>query len=171
MPSLTEADRQALHGRVGTGARGARRRRAEPGHLRRCSPAISPPPTMPPRRSSTCSAPVTRPAAIYADQEAIRHYRRAREFLARLGDDRRSRETLFKIALVHHLAFDFAEAESAYDEAFACKAEPFEQPAPTERLVTALLRPNSLAPASSTSPRRARSRPTCSAAFSSSTAT
>ena len=84
--------------------------------------------------------------ANYADQEAIRHYRRAREFLARLGDDRRSRETLFKIALVHHLAFDFAQAESAYDEAFACKVEPFEQPAPTERLVTALLRPNTLAP-------------------------
>jgi oligopeptide transport system substrate-binding protein len=84
--------------------------------------------------------------AIYADREAIRHYRAAREFLARMGDDRRSRETLFKIALVHHLAFDFAEAERAYDEAFACKVEPYEQPEPTERLVTALLRPSALAP-------------------------
>jgi hypothetical protein len=84
--------------------------------------------------------------SIYADQEAIRHYRQAREFLGRLGDDRRSRETLFKIALVHHLAFDFGEAERAYDEAFACKVQPIEQPAPTERLVTALLRPNALAP-------------------------
>ena len=34
-----------------------------------------------------------------------------------MGDDRRSRETLFKIALVHHLAFDYPSAEAAYDEA------------------------------------------------------
>jgi ABC-type transport system substrate-binding protein/class 3 adenylate cyclase len=84
--------------------------------------------------------------SIYADGEAIRHYRQAREFLGRLGDDRRSRETLFKIALVHHLAFDFGEAERAYDEAFACKVEPIEQPEATERIVTAQLRPHSLAP-------------------------
>jgi ABC-type oligopeptide transport system substrate-binding subunit len=84
--------------------------------------------------------------AIYADQEAIHHYRRARTFLQRIGDDRRSRETLFKIALVHHLAFDFAGAESAYDEAFACKVEPVVQPEAVERLVTALPLPTHLAP-------------------------
>ncbi len=83
---------------------------------------------------------------IYANQEAIRHYGHAREFLGRIGDDRRSRETLFKTALVHHLAFNFAEAERAYDEAFACKVEPIAQPRPTERLVTALLPPEALAP-------------------------
>src|SRR6185312_9712273 len=70
--SLTDADRQELHRRVGMGL-------------------------------EELAGDDTR--AIYANQEAIRHYRRAREFLARLGDDRRSRETLFKIALVHHLAF------------------------------------------------------------------
>ena len=84
--------------------------------------------------------------AIYADQEAIHHYRRARLFLQRIGDDLRSRETLFKIALVHHLAFDFAGAESAYDEAFACKVVPVEQPPAVERLVTSLPAPNHLAP-------------------------
>ena len=67
--------------------------------------------------------------------------RRRASSCGRLGDDRRSRETLFKIALVHHLAFDFGEAEHAYDEAFACKVEPIEQPEATERLVTASLRP------------------------------
>ena len=84
---------------------------------------------------------------MYAHQEAIRHYRRAREFLSRIGDDRRSRETLFKIALVHHLAFDFAGAERAYDEAFACKVEPADTPEMCERLVTAIPRPpEALAP-------------------------
>jgi ABC-type transport system substrate-binding protein/class 3 adenylate cyclase len=84
--------------------------------------------------------------AIYADEEAIRHYRSARRFLQRMGDDRRSRETLFKIALVHHLAFNYAEAEAAYDEAFACKVEPVVQPAASERLATAVSRPGHLAP-------------------------
>jgi ABC-type transport system substrate-binding protein/class 3 adenylate cyclase len=142
---LTEADRQALHGRVGRA-------------LEELA-GDDPSPSIYALLASHFTAADDAPKAVeyllragdaaranYADQEAIRHYRRARDFLGRLGDDRRSRETLFKIALVHHLAFDFAEAESAYDEAFACKVEPFEQPAPTERLVTALLRPNSLAP-------------------------
>ena len=43
--------------------------------------------------------------SVYASTEAIGHYRLARGFLARLGDERRPRETLFKIALVHHLDF------------------------------------------------------------------
>jgi ABC-type transport system substrate-binding protein/class 3 adenylate cyclase len=84
--------------------------------------------------------------ALSADPEAIGHYRRAREFLSRLGDDRRSRETLFKIALVHHLAFDFEGAERAYDEAFACKVEPVERPELCERLTTVVFPPGPLAP-------------------------
>ena len=60
--------------------------------------------------------------ALWATAEAVDDYRRARTFLARLGDERRSRETLFKIALVHHVDFDYRGAERAYDEAFACKA-------------------------------------------------
>ena len=81
-----------------------------------------------------------------ADPEAIGHYRRAREFLSRLGDDRRSRETLFKIALVHHLAFDFEGAERAYDEAFACKVEPMSRPELCERLTTVMFPPGPVAP-------------------------
>ncbi|MDX6521840.1 MAG: hypothetical protein QOF08_2445 [Gaiellales bacterium] len=84
--------------------------------------------------------------AIYADQEAINYYRRARRFLQRLGDDGRSRETLFKIALMHHLTFNYAEAESAYDEAFACKVEPVQQTQAVERLVTELPAPRRIAP-------------------------
>jgi ABC-type transport system substrate-binding protein len=84
--------------------------------------------------------------AVSADPEAIGHYRRAREFLSRLGDDRRSRETLFKIALVHHLAFDFAGAERAYDEAFACKVEPVSRPELSERLTTVIFPPGEVAP-------------------------
>ncbi|HEX2111798.1 MAG TPA: ABC transporter substrate-binding protein [Gaiellaceae bacterium] len=83
---------------------------------------------------------------LYADQEAIEHYARARSFLARMGDDRRARETLFKMALAHHLAFDFAKAEEVYDEAFSCRVEERPQPAPTERLTTAVLPPDELSP-------------------------
>ena len=59
--------------------------------------------------------------AVYADQEALEHYRKARAFLARLGDERRARDTLFKMALAYHLAFDFESAEEMYDEAFCCR--------------------------------------------------
>jgi ABC-type oligopeptide transport system substrate-binding subunit/class 3 adenylate cyclase len=74
--------------------------------------------------------------ALFADQEALEHYGRAREFLARLGDDRRARDTLFKMALAHHLSFDFERAEDAYDEAFCCRAPPSPRPQRTERLET-----------------------------------
>jgi ABC-type transport system substrate-binding protein/class 3 adenylate cyclase len=84
--------------------------------------------------------------AVYADQEALDHYRAARRFLARLGDSNRARETLFKIALAHHLAFDFEQAESAYDEAFCCaEAEP-ERADPTERVEAVIGPPGNPAP-------------------------
>ncbi len=143
--SLTEADRQALHGRVGMALEELAGAEKSPGVLlllaRHFSAADDPA-----KAAEYLIRAGDEARSIYADREAIRHYRRAREFLGRLGDDRRSRDTLFKIALVHHLAFDFGEAERAYDEAFACKVEPFDQPAPTERIVTASLRPQALAP-------------------------
>ncbi len=58
--------------------------------------------------------------AVYADHEAVEHYRRARDFLRRLNDPERERDTLFKIALVRHLAFDYVRAGQAYDAAFDC---------------------------------------------------
>src|SRR5215831_2628324 len=54
-----------------------------------------------------------------AEEEALGHYRRALEFLDRTGDGRLARDTLLKIALTHHLAFDFEQADHAYEEAFA----------------------------------------------------
>jgi ABC-type transport system substrate-binding protein/class 3 adenylate cyclase len=83
---------------------------------------------------------------LYADQEALEHYRKARSFLARLGDDRRARDTLFKMALAHHLAFDFEKAEEIYDEAFCCRVEDLPRLQPTERIETAVLPPDELAP-------------------------
>src|SRR5205823_1312007 len=80
--------------------------------------------------------------ALFADQEALEHYRRAQGFLRRLGDERRERDTLFKIALMHHLAFDFEQAEAAYDEALCCRIDDEPSATPTELLRTALGRPD-----------------------------
>jgi ABC-type transport system substrate-binding protein/class 3 adenylate cyclase len=143
--SLTESDRQELHRRVGVGLEelvGDEKSGSTLALLARHFSAADDPA----RAAEYLIQAGDDARAIYANQEAIRHYRQAREFLARMGDDRRSRETLFKIALVHHLAFNFGEAERAYDEAFACKVVPLDQPEPTERIVTAVLRPDSLAP-------------------------
>jgi ABC-type transport system substrate-binding protein/class 3 adenylate cyclase len=144
--TITDARRKALHGRVGraleelTASEGVMGRTVA--HLaRHFSEADDAE-----RAAEYLILAGDAARAIYADQEAIHHYRRARTFLQRIGDDRRSRETLFKIALVHHLAFDFAGAESAYDEAFACKVEPVVQPEAVERLVTALPPPSRIAP-------------------------
>ncbi|HEX2045121.1 MAG TPA: ABC transporter substrate-binding protein [Gaiellaceae bacterium] len=84
--------------------------------------------------------------AVYADREALEHYKKARVFLARIGDERRSRDTLFKMALAYHLAFDFENAEEMYDEAFSCKAEEPPRPQPTERIETSMHRPSEIAP-------------------------
>jgi ABC-type transport system substrate-binding protein/class 3 adenylate cyclase len=84
--------------------------------------------------------------ALYADDEAVEHYIHARTFLARLGDETRARETLFKIALARHLSFDFTGAEDAYDEAFCCRVDEAPPPEPTERLETAMTRSPYLVP-------------------------
>ena len=84
--------------------------------------------------------------AVYADREALEHYRKARSFLARTGDERRARDTLFKMALSYHLAFDFENAEEMYDEAFCCRVGEDPRLPPTERLETASGRPDKLSP-------------------------
>ena len=83
---------------------------------------------------------------IYADQEALAHYRKARAFLARLGDERRARDTLFKMALAYHLASDFENAEKAYDEAFCCRVEDAPTYELTARVETAAMPPEELSP-------------------------
>jgi hypothetical protein len=84
--------------------------------------------------------------AVYADREALEHYREARRFLAHLGDERRARDTLFKMALAYHLAFDFEKAEEMYDEAFSCRVGEDPRLPTTERLETASGRPGVLSP-------------------------
>ena len=79
--------------------------------------------------------------ALYADKVAVEHYSQARGFLARLGDEGRARDTLFKIALARHLAFDFAGAEDAFDEAFCCRVEEPPPPEATEKLHTVMEHP------------------------------
>ncbi|HVN62467.1 MAG TPA: ABC transporter substrate-binding protein [Gaiellaceae bacterium] len=75
--------------------------------------------------------------AVYSDREADGHYRRALAFLDELGDERRARDTLLRIGLAHHLAFDFAAAARAYDEAFGRGVPEMPSAEPTERLSTA----------------------------------
>ena len=87
-----------------------------------------------------------RARSIYADQEALDHYRKARTFLARLGDESRARDTLFKMALTYHLAFDFESAEEMYDEAFSCRPDEPPKHPPTERLTTAVTKPDAVVP-------------------------
>jgi ABC-type transport system substrate-binding protein/class 3 adenylate cyclase len=84
--------------------------------------------------------------ALYADEVAVEHYGQARVFLARLGDERRARDTLFKIALARHLAFDFAGAEDAFDEAFCCRVEEPPMPEATEKLHTVMEHPHEVVP-------------------------
>ncbi len=78
--------------------------------------------------------------AVSADEEAIASYRRALPFLDRLGDSGRARAVLFKIAVGHHLAFDFEAANAAWADAFARPEPPPHRLEPTERIATLLLR-------------------------------
>ena len=52
--------------------------------------------------------------AAYAEDEAIELYRRALAFMERIGDEARARQTLLRIALTHHLAFDYHAANEAF---------------------------------------------------------
>jgi ABC-type transport system substrate-binding protein/class 3 adenylate cyclase len=76
--------------------------------------------------------------AVYAEDEAIELYRRALGFIERTGDGARARATLLKIALTHHLAFDFRAANGAFSEAFARPAPEPLRLEPTEHVSWAL---------------------------------
>jgi ABC-type transport system substrate-binding protein/class 3 adenylate cyclase len=82
--------------------------------------------------------------ALYADEEALEVYGRALGFMERTGDEVRSRETLLKIALTHHLAFDFPAARHAYGGAFSRRAPRPQRLEPREHLRTELLAPPEL---------------------------
>ena len=80
--------------------RRARARRALP----RCSPATPRAPSTPTTRRSSTTAARARSCGGWTIRT-------------------RERDTLFKIALVRHLAFDYARAGQAYDAAFDCSTE------------------------------------------------
>ncbi|MGN6377936.1 MAG: ABC transporter substrate-binding protein, partial [Gaiellales bacterium] len=101
---------------------------------------------LPERAADALIAAGDQARAMWATDEAVARYREARAFLARMGDDMRSRETLFKIALVHHLDFDYLRAETAYDEAFACGSPEPAQADPMEVLRTVTSRPREIVP-------------------------
>ncbi|HEU5213416.1 MAG TPA: ABC transporter substrate-binding protein [Gaiellaceae bacterium] len=54
--------------------------------------------------------------ALFANEEAREFYRQAIDLLA--DDDPRSRDTLLRLGLSHHLAFEFEQASDAYERAF-----------------------------------------------------
>lgn len=76
--------------------------------------------------------------AVYADEEAIELYRRALAFMERTGDEASARETLLKIALTHHLAFDYRAANEAFSEAFARPAPAPARLEPSEHITWAV---------------------------------
>jgi ABC-type transport system substrate-binding protein len=78
---------------------------------------------------------------VYAEGEAIAQYRRALTFLDRLGDTGKARQVLLKIALSHHLAFDFEAANEAWVDAARHPEPPPRRLEPTERIETTQLRP------------------------------
>jgi ABC-type transport system substrate-binding protein/class 3 adenylate cyclase len=75
--------------------------------------------------------------AVYAEDEAIQLYRRALSFMERIGDEAQARATLLKIALTHHLAFDYGAANEAFSEAFARPAPALQRLEPTQRITWA----------------------------------
>jgi hypothetical protein len=75
--------------------------------------------------------------AVYAEDEAIELYRQALGFMERTGEEG-VRETLLKIALTHHLAFNYAAANEAFGQAFARPAPEPARLEPSERITWAL---------------------------------
>jgi ABC-type oligopeptide transport system substrate-binding subunit/predicted Ser/Thr protein kinase/tetratricopeptide (TPR) repeat protein len=56
--------------------------------------------------------------SLYAHQEAIDSYRQALEILRDAGQLEQAAQTLMKLGLVYHNAFDFPASRDAYDEGF-----------------------------------------------------
>lgn len=82
---------------------------------------------------------------LYADEEALDHYGEAQELLE--PGDPRIRETYFKTALTHHLAFDFELADEAWAQAAAAQeGERVIDLEPVERLRTAIPRQTEVVP-------------------------
>ena len=127
--SLLEPARRSLHRRIGEAHRGALRR---VGRLRLR-------PARPPLRRGR-RARARRALLAARGRRGARRLRRPRgdrplppraRVPAAPRRSGRERDTLFKIALVRHLAFDYARAGQAYDAAFDCSAEERAERAPS----------------------------------------
>jgi ABC-type oligopeptide transport system substrate-binding subunit/serine/threonine protein kinase len=59
-----------------------------------------------------------RARALYAFEEALRHYQRALVLLKEQGESKQAAETLMRLGLVYTAAFEPDKAREAYDEAF-----------------------------------------------------
>ena len=70
--------------------------------------------------------------AVFARDEAVESYRRALGFMEQTAGDGRGRETLLKIGLTHHLAYDFRAANEAFAQAFEWPAQPLTRLEPSE---------------------------------------
>jgi len=90
---------------------------------------------------------------LYAQQEAVDYYRQALAYLEKMEDEEQAANTLMKLGLTYHNAFDFAQARVAYDEAFRIwqkgTGHPSSTPRPTSErpLRIRWLNPTSLDPA------------------------
>jgi ABC-type transport system substrate-binding protein len=81
---------------------------------------------------------------LHADEEALDHYGEALELLE--PTDPRLRETYFKLALTHHLAFDFERADEAWAQAAAAPEGEQLDLEPAERLRTTVSPPGEIVP-------------------------
>jgi ABC-type oligopeptide transport system substrate-binding subunit/DNA-binding SARP family transcriptional activator len=77
---------------------------------------------------------------LYANQEAINHYRRAINLLEAGRDHERTARTLMKIATTYHNAFDFKATQQAFNEAFKLWKRASAQPDPRPLPGSAILR-------------------------------
>ena len=106
------------------------------------------------RPPTTSCAPATRRGQEYALDEAIEHYRDLLPLLERRGERQEIALVLFKLALALHTSLRFAEANEAYQRAFAHWTPPEPRTA-TERVrVATSFLPNDLDPKSPRSPGR-----------------
>ncbi len=142
--SLLEPARRELHRRIGEALEDALRRRPRGGlrppgaHFAEADDAE--------RAARYLLLAGDQARAVYADHEAVEHYRRAREFLRRSVTTPAPATTLFKIALIHHLAFDYEAAEDAYDAAFLCRVEESPATPPTAHMTAAMGHPRAVTP-------------------------
>ena len=102
--------------------------------------------------------------AVYADEEAIAQYRRALHVSRPARRRRQSAAALFKIALAHHLAFDFEAAERGLGRGLHGGRAASTRLEPTERIETTLIRSSSRCPATGTTRAAGPSPPTSSGA-------